>query len=138
MSEPAASSTVDREELHTQLFANVVMQQASMALMSLGVTPHPQTGETMHDLEAAQHFIAQLEMLEAKTRGNLNADESAMLKQALTSARMAFVQSVERGGPPVGKKEAPTPPAAPPAETPAPEEPKPASDDERKKFVKKY
>lgn len=134
------ASTADQAELHTQLFANLVMQQASMTLMFLGVTPHPQTGETMFDLEGAQHFISQLEMLEAKTRGNLGADETAILKQSLAAARMAFVQAVERGAPPaVAKESAPAEAAAAPTTEPATApEPTSATDDERKKFVKKY
>jgi hypothetical protein len=136
-------------DLHSQLFANIVMQQAGMTMIFLGVTPHPETGETMFDLEAAKHFISQLEMLEAKTRGNLDADETALLKQSLTTVRMAFVQAVERGAPKgVSKPPAATPdstatPAPEPAASPAVETAgetgsKPAGEEERKKFVKKY
>ena len=99
MSHPPNPSGPEASELHTQLFANIVMQQAGMTMIFLGVTPHPETGDTMLDLEGAQHFIAQLEMLEAKTRGNLSADETALLKQSLLSVRMAFVQAAERGAP---------------------------------------
>jgi hypothetical protein len=132
-------SAADRAELHTQLFANLVMQHASMALIYLGASPHPETGKTVFDLEGAQHFIDTLEMLEVRSKGNLSADEAAVLKQALATARMAFVQAVEHGAP----KETP---AEPKAVSPAPAEPTPDAaaipsspdEEERKKFVKKY
>ena len=56
MSDPTLPSSPERGELHAQLFANIVMQQAGMTMIFLGVTPHPETGETMFDLEGAQHF----------------------------------------------------------------------------------
>jgi hypothetical protein len=132
----------------------MVMQQASLALMFLGVTPHPETGKKLFDLDAAQSFIAQLDMLEAKTSGNLSPDEAELLKQSLTTVRMAFVQAVNSGDPSnaleepasaPGAKAAPAPEAqpapaseAPPAAGASPSPGPNPSDDERKKFVKKY
>ncbi len=147
MSTPTQAPTTDeRNEIHTELFAQMVMQQASLALMFLGVTPHPETGKKLFDLDSAQMFIAQLDMLEAKTSGNLSADEAALLKQSLTTVRMAFVQAVNSGdpskapeepAPAPGAQAAPAPQATPNVEaSPAPG-PNPV-DDGRKKFVKKY
>ena len=155
MSTATPSATADeRNELHTELFAQMVMQQASLALMFLGVTPHPQTGQKLFDLDSAQMFIAQLDMLEAKTSGNLSPDEAALLKQSLTTVRMAFVQAVNSGDPSKSSAEpAPAPAkesgAAAEAQAASAPEAKPAAeagsapgaspaDDERKKFVKKY
>jgi hypothetical protein len=147
MSTPTQAPTTDESnEFHAELFAQMVMQQASLALMFLGVTPHPETGKKLFDLDSAQMFIAQLDMLEAKTSGNLSPDEAALLKQSLTTVRMAFVQAVNSGdpskapeepAPAPGAQSAPAPQATPNVEaSPAPG-PNPA-DDERKKFVKKY
>ena len=149
MSTTTQSPTTDeRNEIHAALFAQMVMQQASLAMMFLGVTPHPETGEKLFDLESAQMFIAQLDMLEAKTSGNLSPDEAALLKQSLTTVRMAFVQAVNSGDP----SKAPAEPAPAPAsagkaasgsasESTSATEASPGAtpaDDERKKFVKKY
>ncbi len=124
------------------LFVTMVMQQTQMALMLLGQIPHPETGEAVMDLEGAQMFIEQLEMLAVKTKGNLSKDEDELLKQSLVGVRMAFVQAAqlhEQGGisaapvaPPV-EKPAPvieTTPAAAPAA--------PAEEESRKKFSKRY
>lgn len=120
------------EEMRSALFAQMVMQQSSMAMMLLGKTPHPETGQVVRDLEAARFFIDQLEMLEFKTKGNLTSEEAALLKQSLMSLRMAFVESVDNPPPPPG--------AAPAAEPTAPTtKPEAAADDTpAKKFTKKY
>ncbi len=129
-----------REEIISALFANMVMQQANMALMFLGKVPNPQTGEHVKDLDMAQLFIDHLEMLEEKTKGNLNRQETDILKQSLMAARMAFVEGSQSGA------ETPKPgpaPAAAPNPPPLEGQPKaaaePAGDEEaRKKFSKKY
>ena len=149
MSPPTQSPTTgERDEIHAALFAQMVMQQSSLALMFLGVTPHPETGKKLFDLDSAQMFIAQLDMLEAKTRGNLSADEAALLKQSLATVRMAFVQAVNSGDPSKASEESASMPAPGAQSAPAPQatpkvEASPAPDpspteDERKKFVKKY
>jgi len=68
-SDPSAGST--RDEEFTFLFAQLVMQQSNMAMMLMGKTAHPETGAVIKEVEAARLFIDQLEMLEAKTKGNL-------------------------------------------------------------------
>src|SRR5437870_13923500 len=84
-----------REEIMSALFANMVVQQTNMALMLLGKVPHPETGEQYKDLEAAKMFIDQLEMIEAKTKNNLDKREEGLLKQSLAALRMAFVEEID-------------------------------------------
>jgi hypothetical protein len=128
-----------REDRLSVLFAQLVMQQANMATMFLGKVAHPETGEVIRNIDAARLFIDQLEMLEAKTKGNLDADEAALLKQSLMSLRLAFVEVVE-AAPPAGEP-APKPQtgAAPAEGAPGPT-PSPTAEEEehRKKFSKKY
>jgi hypothetical protein len=149
MNEPSSSperpaGNPGREEMLSALFANMVIQQTNMAMMLLGKVAHPETGQFMQDIDSARMFIDQLEMIEAKTKGNLNKQEEGLLKQALSALHMSFVETVDA---PVDAKQAPEreaapsaaaqaeaapeKPAAAPAETPAPEE-------SRKKFSKKY
>ena len=138
--DPSAADTP--EQIHAALFAHLVMQQSNMALMLLGRTPHPETGETIQDLEAAKLFIDMIEMLEAKTKGNLTKEESGLLKQSLMTLRLAYVQAVE-AGPATGKeasKPEPTPGSAPaqPAEAPKDSSTPSEEEEHRKKFSKKY
>ncbi|HZL44142.1 MAG TPA: DUF1844 domain-containing protein [Verrucomicrobiae bacterium] len=128
------SSALNPDQRMSALFAQLVIQEANMAMLLLGKTPHPESGQTVRDLEGARMFIDQLEMLEAKTKGNLGKEEAQLLKQSLMSLHLAFVEAVRA-----------EPKAAPePAKTaPAPENPsaaaQPDSDSEsKKKFSKKY
>src|SRR5215475_4943183 len=97
MNEPKTSSGREptRDEMMSALFAHLVMQQSNMAMMLMGKTPHPQSGEAVRDLESAKLFIDLLEMLEAKTKGNLTKEEQSLLKQSLMAVRMGFVEAVE-------------------------------------------
>jgi hypothetical protein len=146
-------ANASREEIMSALFANMIIQQTQMAMMLLGKVAHPDTGKFMKDVEAAQMFIDQLEMLEAKTKGNLNKQEEGLLKQALTALHMSFVDAVEGSpapqppqskNPPLSSGPAPdsAPASAPaPAEAKQPEAPQAetqSSDESRKKFSKKY
>jgi hypothetical protein len=131
------------EAASSALFAHLVMQQSNMAMMLLGKTPHPETGQVVRDLDAARFFIDQLEMLEAKTKGNLNPEEAALLKQTLMALRMAFVESVERpptSAPPRPESAAPPAGTASTADSAATAAPpaSPAEEEPRKKFTKKY
>lgn len=149
-------ANASREDIMAALFANMVIQQSNMAMMLLGKVAHPETGQIVQDLEAAKMFIDQLEMLEAKTKGNLSKQEEGLLKQALAALHMAFVEAVESGAParserhsePAAQNE-PTPRSASPkseapakSETPAEpahvEKSAEAADDSRKRFSKKY
>lgn len=120
------------------LFAQLVMQQANMAMMLLGKVPHPETGQVIKDIDAARLFIDQLEMLEVKTKGNLSNEEAGLLKQSLMSSRLAFVQAMDSPQPQGSPK--PAEPASPPPSAPAadPAQAAAAEDDHRKKFSKKY
>lgn len=136
-----------REEIMAALFANMVIQQTNMAMMLLGKVAHPETGKIVQDFDAAKMFIDQLEMLEAKTKGNLSKQEEGLLKQALAALHMAFVEAVEgtaeqpRQEKPSERATTPKPDTAPeassskPIETPADAA---AADDSRKRFSKKY
>jgi len=117
-----------------------------MALMFLGQVPNPETGQRVQNFEAARMFIDQLEMIEVKTKGNLDKQESQLLTQSLTTLRLAFVEAIESG--PDKPAEPATAPSAQPAGTaasgaapagsPAAPESAAAEEEHRKKFSKKY
>ena len=133
------------EETRSALFAHMVIQQSNMAMMLMGKTAHPETGQLMRDLEAAKFFIDVLEMLAFKTKGNLEQDEAALLKQSLMSLRMAFVESVDSPPPPPnesrseqGATTAGSAPSAEPNSSAAPSSGSLGEEESRKKFTKKY
>src|SRR5205085_9206960 len=81
----------------TQRFIEFVMMQAQNAALFLGQIPNPQTGQAEVNLEVARMFIDQLVMIQEKTRGNLTNDESTVLRNALSSLQMAFVEASQGG-----------------------------------------
>ena len=130
-----APGNASRDEIMSALFAGLVVQQTNLAMMLLGRSPHPETQKTIQDIDGAKMFIDQLEMLEAKTKGNLTKEEEQLLKQNLTALRMAFVEAVNSPATPSGggKPAASEEKAAPLAE--------PAAGDDaesKRKFSKKY
>jgi hypothetical protein len=108
--EPGEMADLSRADMQSALFAQMIMQLSNMAMMLLGKVPDPQSGQTIRDLEAAKLFIDQLEVLEAKTKGNLTKEEDALLKQTLMALRLTFVEAVESPQP-AGKSETTTGPA---------------------------
>jgi hypothetical protein len=135
-SDPGKFVAPSPEEMQSALFAQLVMQQASMAMMLLGKTPNPQTGKTMRDLEGARFFIDQLEMLEIKTKGNLSREEQGLLKQNLMALRLAFVEAVEKPAPAEKATEIPT---TEPETNPISAPMEPADEaGSQKRFSKKY
>jgi hypothetical protein len=142
MSEPAANDdglrNMSREEMMSALFAHLVIQNTNMALMLLGQAPHPESGERIHDAEAARLFIDQLEMLEVKTKGNLSREEEKLLQQSLTHLRLTFVQALDKPASPEPEKKTEGARAA----APATEEARVASGSDegesRKRFSKKF
>lgn len=127
---------ISHEEMMSALFAQLVMQQANMAMLLLGKVPNPETGKTIRDVEAAKLFIDQLEMLEIKTRGNLRKEEEQLLRQSLMSLRMAFVEVMRS---PEGAPEKSQSAPAVEEKKAEPATPEAVGDaDSKKKFTKKY
>src|ERR1041385_1047156 len=128
------------DEMRSGLIAHLIIQQANMAMMMMGKTPHPETGQSFRDLQTAKLFIDTLEMLEGKTRGNLSPAEQNVLKQTLMTVRMAFVEAAN--APATCEQPSATAPAAEArSSAPSPEQgkEKPApAEESHKKFSKKY
>jgi hypothetical protein len=73
-------------------FATFVFSLNSSALVQLGMMEDPMTGEKEKNLPLAKQTIDIISMLEEKTRGNLEPDEAAMLKNILYDLRILYVK----------------------------------------------
>ena len=75
-------------------FNALVLSLGSSAIVHLGETPDPTTGQKRDqpELQMAQQSIDLLAMLQEKTRGNLTADEARFLENMLFDLRMLYVQ----------------------------------------------
>ena len=129
------------EELHKALFAQLVIMLSSSALQQMGKLVDPSTGKAEANLDGAQVMIDMLDMIEAKTRGNRDAEEDRMLQDVLQSLKFNFFETVQSAP---AATPAPAPAATPAAETPpAPgkgsDAPPPAGGDKSKeKYHKTY
>lgn len=72
---------------------------ASAACMGLGIAPRGQEGPCDDNLELAKQNIDLLELMQAKTKGNLTPDESRLLEQILFELRTKYVEK-SRAHPP--------------------------------------
>ena len=84
-------------------FLSLIMSLASNAAASLGMMPHPVTGESGVDLNTAKHWIDVLGMLEEKTQGNLEEQEAQVLETLLADLRMQYVSFTSAPTPPPAK-----------------------------------
>jgi hypothetical protein len=71
-------------------FNEFVILQAQNAGLFLGQIPHPASGEKTLNLRAAKSVIDSLEMLAAKTAGNLTETEEKLLSTALANLRPLY------------------------------------------------
>lgn len=76
----------------TLRFLDLIGLFGTQAMIALGKLANPMTGKAEKSLPAARLFIDSLEMIEHKTRGNLNADEEKALRTTLTDLRLMFVE----------------------------------------------
>ena len=74
-------------------FSVLVTMLFTQAMGMLGQMPDPNTGQANVNKPFAKHYIDTLEMLESKTKGNLDDQEAAMLNEALHALRMMYVDT---------------------------------------------
>jgi uncharacterized protein DUF1844 len=91
------------------------------AWILLGKVVHPVTGKIERDLGGARQMIDLLAELETRTEGNRSADETRLLRGALTELRLNYLDEMKKPAEDVsaGKAEA--------AEAPKPESTEPSS-----------
>lgn len=115
------------------MFMDFVAMLSATTMQQMGKLINPMTGKIEINLEAAQATIDMLEMIEAKSRGNLDRDEERLIKTSLTTLRMNYVET----------KAAPPPATPQPAETAPPDKSTPvaappAEDTKEPRFHKTY
>ena len=116
------------------LFGHLVVTLATSALQHMGKVMNPVTHKTEMNLDAAQSVIDMIDMLEAKTKGNLDAGEARLIKTTLTDLKLNFVETSNSAPAAATAPQEPNPPPSA-AEKAAGDE---ADADEKRKFHKKY
>jgi hypothetical protein len=75
---------------------------ASSALIALGESPDPITGQVHRDLAQASEAIDILALLRGKTEGNRTPEETELLEQIIYDLQLRFVRATAPSGPPGG------------------------------------
>ena len=76
-------------------FSTLVLSLATSAMVHMGLVPDPEGGAAEKNLALAHQTIDTLEMLHAKTRGNLSDDETKLLQSVLYELQMSYVKARE-------------------------------------------
>jgi hypothetical protein len=77
-------------------FYQLVLSLQAGAMQQMGKIASPLSGQVERDLEMARSTIDLLEMLERKTKGNLNADEKNVLDHVLFELRLNFIDEQDK------------------------------------------
>ncbi len=91
-----AETKVDEPETEPppMSFSTFVISLASTALFHMGMLRAPDdSSEVQKDLPGARQIIDILTMLEEKTGGNLDEEETKILSETLYQVRMAYVEA---------------------------------------------
>jgi hypothetical protein len=80
-------------EMPPASFEMLMTMFATEAMAALGQLPNPVNNELSINIEHARYAIDMLQMLEEKTKGNLDPNEAKTIEDLLHQLRMLFVAS---------------------------------------------
>jgi hypothetical protein len=84
------------EQKQQILFMQLVLTFQQAAWQQMGKIPDPIHNQIARDLEQARHSIDLLDMLKARTKGNLGAEEAGFLDQILRELKLNYLDEMER------------------------------------------
>jgi len=93
----APQGAVKMDELPQITFSTFVMSLATQVMAQLGELSLPEGVKIEKDLDAARQTIDIINLLQEKTKGNLDQAEAQLIEEALHSVRISFVR-VSRAG----------------------------------------
>jgi hypothetical protein len=79
------------EDNYTEYFLVLIGSLELEAMIGMGKLKHPLTDKIERDLDRAKHAIDMLEMLQAKTKGNLSDEEYRYLDNMLFTLRRNYI-----------------------------------------------
>ena len=86
-SDPATADRID--------FSTLIFSLATGAFIHLGLTADPVTQKVEKNISMAKQNIDILEILQKKTKGNLNTEESSLLDNLLGELHLRFVEAIK-------------------------------------------
>jgi regulatory protein YycI of two-component signal transduction system YycFG len=88
--------SADKDTMNSILFLQLVATFQNAAWQQLGKRVNPITQTVERNFEQASLSIGMLDMLLAKTSGNLTEEESRFLKQAISDLKLNYVEEVNK------------------------------------------
>lgn len=85
-----------RDQMYGALFVNLVMMFHTAAMQHMGKLKNPLTDKIERDLLQAQMSIDMLDMLKAKTKGNLTDEETRFLDRVISELKLNYVDEAEK------------------------------------------
>jgi len=74
-------------------FQTLVFSLSTTAMLQLGFLSNPETGKKEKNLPAAKQTIDILQILQEKTQGNLNSEESQLLEASVYDLKMTYLRA---------------------------------------------
>jgi hypothetical protein len=81
---------------HNILFMQLIIQNQQIAMMAMGKIKNPISDKIERNLEHAKIYIDTLDMLQAKTKGNLSDYEEKFLTETLKDLKLNYVDEVDK------------------------------------------
>ena len=81
---------------HNILFMQLIIQNQQIAMMAMGKIKNPVTDKIDRNLEHAKIYIDTLDMLQAKTKGNLSDYEEKFLTETLKDLKLNYVDEMDK------------------------------------------
>lgn len=87
---------MDNNEKNTQMFMYLVGSFEMSAMMAMGKMKNPMTDKIDKDMTQAQFSIDILDMLVAKTKGNISEYEQKFLENTLGQLKLNFIDETNK------------------------------------------
>ncbi|MEO8210174.1 MAG: DUF1844 domain-containing protein [bacterium] len=84
------------DDKNNQLFLSLIYSFQMQTMMQLGKLANPMTGKIERELDGAQVTIDMLDMLKAKTKGNINEEEGKFLTQIIADLKLNYVEERDK------------------------------------------
>lgn len=85
---------MSEEPKQSELFQGLILSLAAAVMQHMGKTLNPMTQKVEKNMTAAQSTIDMLDMLEAKTKGNLSEAEAKLMTHVLAELKMNYVETL--------------------------------------------
>ncbi len=87
----------ENQNYHKPNFKIFISSISMQAMIALGRIEDPVNKKSEKNFDQARYLIDTLEIVEAKTKNNLNEEEEKLLNDSLFSLRMAYLEEKKNG-----------------------------------------